>query len=159
MKLLNVIDEDLVNYKLPSMTLEFPYCSFKCNVECGKEVCQNSSLQNNKIVDIEVSDLIDRYLNNPISKSIVMQGLEPFDSYNDLLDFVISFRDKCSDDIIIYTGYAKYEVKNYLDALKQFENIIIKFGRYMPGYESHYDEILGVKLVSDNQYAIRIENI
>jgi len=32
-------------------------------------------------------------------------------------------------------------------------NIIVKFGRYRPNQEKHYDKILGVFLASDNQYA------
>ena len=35
-------------------------------------------------------------------------------------------------------------------------NIVIKYGRYIPGQTPHYDEVLGVKLASDNQYAERI---
>ena len=41
-----IIDEDFINYKKPSMVIEFPYCSFKCDKECGQPVCQNSSLIN-----------------------------------------------------------------------------------------------------------------
>ena len=37
-----------------------------------------------------------------------------------------------------------------------FTNIIIKFGRYIPNQKPHYDEVLGVNLASDNQYAERI---
>ena len=37
--------------------------------------------------------------------------------------------------------------------LKKYPNVIVKFGRYVPGDEPHYDEILGVNLVSQNQYA------
>jgi hypothetical protein len=31
--------------------------------------------------------------------------------------------------------------------------VIVKFGRFIPNQKSHYDEILGVNLVSPNQYA------
>ena len=57
---------------------------------------------------------------------------------------------------MIYTGYYDYEIKDQLNELKQYPNIIIKYGRYIPNQSPHYDEILGVKLVSDNQYAERI---
>ena len=40
--------------------------------------------------------------------------------------------------------------------LSYFDNIIIKFGRYIPNKQSHYDNILGVNLASDNQYAVKI---
>ena len=61
-----------------------------------------------------------------------------------------------NDEIIIYTGYKKYEIENQLNQLKQFSNIIVKFGRYIPQQPPIYDEILGVELASPNQYAERI---
>ena len=44
MKLKGLVDEDIVNYHKTSMYLIFPFCSFKCDHECGQKVCQNSSL-------------------------------------------------------------------------------------------------------------------
>lgn len=35
----NLIEEDFVNYKKPSMVVLFPNCSFKCDKECGRPVC------------------------------------------------------------------------------------------------------------------------
>ena len=37
--------------------------------------------------------------------------------------------------------------------LELYENIIVKFGRYVPNQLPHYDNVLGIKLASDNQYA------
>ena len=37
-----------------------------------------------------------------------------------------------------------------------YSNIIIKFGRFIPNREPHFDEVLGVNLASNNQYAKRI---
>ena len=71
-----------------------------------------------------------------------------------LIDF---FRaNKCMCDFIIYTGYNKEEVKDYIDKLLNYDNIYIKFGRYVPGNQPHYDEVLGVYLASDNQYGEKI---
>ena len=33
----------------------------------------------------------------------------------------------------------------------------IKYGRYIPNDGKHFDRVLGVELVSNNQYAIRYE--
>lgn len=151
-----IIDEDFINYKKPCMVIEFPYCSFKCDKECGKQVCQNGALANSPNIDIERMDLINRYLKNDITQSIVMQGLEPFDSWNDLISFVFLFRCYSDDDIIIYTGYNLSELEEKVELLSYFKNIIIKFGRYIPNKQSHYDNVLGVNLASDNQYAIKI---
>lgn len=34
-----LVEEDFINYKKPSMFLIFPYCSFKCDEECGRDIC------------------------------------------------------------------------------------------------------------------------
>lgn len=151
-----IIDEDFINYKKPCMVIEFPYCSFKCDKECGKQVCQNGALANSPNIDIERMDLINRYLKNDITQSIVMQGLEPFDSWDDLISFIFLFRCYTNDDIVIYTGYNLSELEEKVELLSYFDNIIIKFGRYIPNQQAHYDDILGVNLASDNQYAIKI---
>lgn len=147
-----LIDEDLTNYKVPSMTIAFPYCTFKC----GKEYCQNSSLAQSPNIDVSIPSIIKRYLDNPITSAVTCQGLEPFDSYNDLLSFVKQFRQQCSDDIVIYTGYYKDEISDKIIELQQYPNIIIKFGRFLPNQTKHHDDILDVDLISNNQYAERI---
>lgn len=145
--------EDFSNYKKPSMFIAFPSCSFKCDKDCGVQVCQNSTLAKSPSLDIEADIIVKKYLDNPITKAVVVGGLEPFDSWSDLLLFIEKFRKKSQDDIVIYTGYYKEEVANKINILKQYKNIIIKYGRYQPGHEKHYDKILGVYLASPNQYA------
>ena len=154
MKIKGLITEDFVNYKKASMTIIFPYCTFKC----GKDYCQNSSLAKTPIIEISIDDLVNRDINNPITEAVVMQGLEPFDSWNDLKEFVQKLREYNNDDIVIYTGYNKDEVIKYVKELSVYPNIIVKFGRYIPNQEKHYDDVLGVYLASNNQYAERISN-
>ena len=175
MKILNVIDEDFINYKKPSLYIAFPNCSFKCDIECGCAVCQNSALAKVLPIEIEKEKICERYINNNITQAIVLGGLEPFDSTLDLIPFIDCLRKKykCSDDIVIYTGYTEEELENgyrykdnlpiklqsYKDiwkVLKTYENIIVKFGRFIPNQEKHYDNVLGVELASINQYAKKI---
>ena len=151
-----LIEEDLINYKLPSMFIIFTNCSFKCDKECGEQVCQNSTLAHTKNINIATEKIVKKYCNNPITKTIVCGGLEPLDDFNDLYNLIATFRIYTNDDIIIYTGYNKNEILNEIEKLKEFENIIIKFGRFIPNQEKHYDKILGVELASPNQYAERI---
>ena len=152
-----LVDEDFVNYKKASMFIIFPTCSFKCDKEFGSSLCQNSKLALQRTIEIDVDKIIDRYITNPLTHSIVCGGLEPFDSWDDLLDLIKKFRLKTNDDIIIYTGYNKSEISERVDLLSTFDNIIVKFGRYIPGQEKHFDDVLGVYLASDNQYAERLE--
>lgn len=154
MKIKGLISEDFVNYKKPAMTIMFPYCTFKC----GTDYCQNSSLAHESNIEISIEDLLQRYINNPITEAVVMQGLEPFDSWNDLHEFIQKLREYNNDDIVIYTGYYKNEILEYVSQLSKYQNIIIKFGRYIPGQEKHFDNILGINLASNNQYAERISN-
>ena len=148
---------DFVNYKKTSMFIATSRCNWKCEKECGiKGLCQNSSLAQEPDMDIENNKIIQRYIENPMTKAIVIAGLEPFDTWSDLIALVFGFREYTQDDIVIYTGYKEEEIEEYINTLSHYENIIIKFGRYVPNQEPHYDEVLGVKLASDNQYARRI---
>ena len=155
-----IIDEDFVNYKKPAMVIEFPYCDFKCDKECGKAVCQNSPLTKIHNIKIEEEYIIERYLKNPITEAIVCQGLEPLDTMVMLFLFIKKFREFSNDDFVIYTGYNKEEERpqELINFIKrnQYKNIIIKYGRYIPDQVPHYDEVLGVNLASDNQYAERL---
>lgn len=158
MKVVNMIDEDFTQYKKPSMFIGFPSCSFKCCLECNNNVCQNSSLAKADKIEVSCSKLIDRYLDNPITKAIVCGGLEPFDSFNDLLELVKKLREKSNDDFVIYTGYTEDEIKDCIDILSEYDNIIVKFGRYIPNQEQHFDEVLGINLASTNQYGKHLTN-
>ena len=151
-----LIDEDFINYKKPSMFIGFPYCTFKCNKDCGRIVCQNYKLLEEKNYIIPEDDVVIRYLNNPITEAIVFGGLEPFDSFDDMLELVYCIREKTSCDIVIYTGYDKDEIINKVKMLSGFGNIIVKFGRYIPDDTPHYDDLLGITLSSSNQYAEEI---
>lgn len=149
-----LIDEDFVNYKKPSMFIGAGItCSFKCDRECGEKVCQNSSLANDPVIDFSIDKILTRYINNPITSAIVIGGLEPFDSWETIVEFVQKARQVTSDDIIIYTGYREDEAARIVEKLSVFPNIIVKFGRFIPHSSARTDEILGVKLASANQYA------
>ena len=153
-----IIFEDFVNYKVPCMTIMMPYCTFKCDKECGEQVCQNGTLAHTPNKSYSIQSIIETYNQNPITRAVVFQGREPFDSIDDLRDFIFQFRNcyNINDDIVIYSGYKSYEIENELNQLKQFPNIVVKFGRYIPQQPPIYDKILGVELASPNQYAERI---
>ena len=151
-----VVEEDFVNYKKPSMFIGFPNCTFKCDQECGMNVCQNSSLAKQPSISVDAYELVERYISNPITEGIVIGGLEPFDDWSYLASLINLFRIKTLDDIVIYTGYNKDEINGYIEYLSQFKNIIIKYGRFIPNHKPHNDEVLGINLASDNQYAERI---
>ena len=151
-----LIDEDFVNYKKPNMFIGFLYCSFKCDKENGQKICQNSSLIYQKNYKIDPIEIISRYLKNPLTEAIVFGGLEPLDSFEELIFLIKEFRKYTQDEIVIYTGYKEEELDKQIKILKENKNIIIKFGRFIPNQEKHFDNILGINLSSLNQYAKKI---
>ena len=162
MKIKGLSDEDFVNYKKPCMFISTSKCSFKCDIECGRPVCQNSSLANANTFNIEDWKLIQRYINNPITEAVVIGGLEPFDTFDELVEFIMKFRMLSEDDIVIYTGYNPEEIKDKLLELNKLfvgESVIVKFGRFIPDSTEKYDELLGVRLSSPNQFAERLNKI
>ena len=157
MKISSIKIEDFVNYKKPSMFIGMGTCTWKCCTESNIpiKVCQNYELINST-KDVDIISIIESYKNNSITEALVIGGLEPFDTFLDLLTLVDFFRQSCSDDIVIYTGYYHYEISNHLTYLCEYENIIIKFGRFIPNNNPHRDDVLGVDLISDNQYAVKL---
>ena len=155
-----VIQEDVVNNKDCTFNIESGIsCTFKCNKECGSQVCQNFALTKGNIITTSIDTLINKYLSQSLSRSITFQGLEPLDNLKQLLWFIHYFREVCKDPIYIWTGYTKDECKDLIFLIKDkmhWENIIIKFGRFVPNQPHHIDPILGVELASPNQYAERI---
>lgn len=155
MKIKNIVDEDFVNYKVSSMFIGLGTCNWKCCIEANipVTVCQNSDLAKQKDIDIPIDKIFNRYISNPISEAIVIGGLEPMMQFEDVYNLIEYFRSKgLNDTFVVYTGYYPNEIQDKIEKLKSFKNIICKFGRYIPNQEKHFDEVLGVTLVSDNQY-------
>lgn len=157
-KLKGIVAEDFVNYKKPSLFLISSICNWKCCKEANIPitVCQNNALVNKPTKEFNIESIYTLYINNDITKAIVIGGLEPFMQFDEFISLIDYFRKYTDDDIVIYTGYYEEEIKDKIELLKQFPNIIIKYGRYMPNNSPHYDNILGINLISDNQYAEKI---
>lgn len=151
-----IIEEDFIQYSKPTMFITNTICDLKCEKECGIKCCSNNQLFNEPSITLTFNTIIQKYINNPITKSITFGGLEQFDEFTQLFQLIEAFRKYTNDDIVIYTGYTEEEIQKQIKQLKSFKNIIIKFGRFIPNQEKHYDEILGVELASPNQYARRI---
>lgn len=152
----DIVYEDFLQYKKPCMFLICPYCSFKCDIENGTQLCQNWPLAKQQNIEVENEKIISNYLQNPITKSITFGGLEPMDSFDEIYSLINLLRKQSDDDVVIYTGYTEDEIEEKVEKLKEFKNIIIKFGRYKPNEEIHYDDVLGINLASNNQYAKQI---
>lgn len=152
--------EDMVNYKKISTYLIFPFCTFKCDKDNGCKVCQNRHLADDpKLIVIPTIEVCKQFVANPLAKAIVCAGLEPLDSIDDIIELIETLRYTLKDnsDIVIYTGYTEEEVlaDEKKKLITTYPNIVVKYGRFIMNDKSHYDEALGVKLASSNQYAKR----
>lgn len=156
-RLKQVVAEDFCNYKLPSMFLITCFCDWKCCTE-GKfdiSVCQNSSLKEYPIKEYPFILLYKFYKSNPITKAIIVGGLEPLLQSEELYNLISFFREKgCNDKFLIYTGYTEEEVTSdaRYSKLLTLSNITFKFGRFKLDDKSRFDEVLGIELASQNQY-------
>ena len=154
-RLKGMVMEDFVNYKVPSMFLITSICDWKCCKEANIDIsiCQNQSLTKQPTKTYSYESIYQAYVNNPITKAIVIGGLEPFDQFEEIFQLILYFRAQgCDDMFVVYTGYDKHELSE-LYMLKMLKNITVKFGRFKPNNKPHFDSVLGVNLISDNQYA------
>lgn len=159
MRYKQIVLEDFVNYKQPSLFIGTISCDWKCCVENNleKSICQNSELSCSDTLTISNNRLLELFQNNPITKAIVIGGLEPFLQIDEIIELIDLFRkNQENSPFIIYTGYYPNEIENSLNKLKNYNNIIVKFGRYIPNSNTINDKVLGITLASANQWA---ENI
>lgn len=147
--------ERFQDYKLPSMFISSCFCSWKCcteqNLDIG--VCQNAPLAQAENKNIPNEIIFDLFLSNSITQAVVIGGLEPFLQFDEIVSLISYFRTaSCNAPFVIYTGYYPEEIQDEIKTLQQHTNIIVKFGRFIPNAKSRYDDVLGINLVSDNQY-------
>lgn len=156
MRVLEIKDEDCINFKNISMFVATPFCSGKCYKELGLDcsICQNDKLRNSEIICLDDEEIIKRYMQNDLTTAIVFGGLEPLDSFCELFEFLKKFRKHCDDTVVIYTGYKENEIEDKKEKLKQIGNVILKVGRFIPNDSKVFDQNLGVYLASKNQYSI-----
>lgn len=159
MRLKDIIVEDFSNYKKPSIFLITIGCDWKCCREAGVDpsICQNEPIVKQPTKTFDDEYIYNVFSSNPITDSVVVGGLEPFLQFDELCDLISTFRNKGEKcDFVVYTGYYPEEIQNELAALSHYPNIIVKFGRFIPNRAPVFDNVLGVTLISDNQYAKRI---
>ena len=154
-----VVMEDFVNYAKPSLFLITCKCDWKCCHEANIPitVCQNEPVVSQATKEFLISSIYKAYIDNEITKEVVIGGLEPILQFEEVLSLLDYFRKQnCNDDFVIYTGYYKEEIEKEIEQLKKYPNVILKYGRYKPNSVSRFDDVLQITLVSDNQYAERI---
>lgn len=152
--------EDFVNYKKPSMFLGTCFCDLKCCKERKYDfsICQNSEILKQEMNPFKISSIYNIYKKSDIVKAVVIGGLEPLLQIDEITSLINYFRKHgCDDDIVVYTGYTEQEVMDNSEwkRLLEYHNIVMKYGRFIQGDKPHFDEVLGINLISDNQYAKR----
>ena len=156
MKVKEIIFEDFVNYKRPSMFIGTCRCDWKCCIENADCKCQNAGISRYPDITVEDEKLIGLYLENPITHAVVFGGLEPLLQFEEVVGFIRKFRKCSNDDVVIYTGYFPEEIEDQVSVLKNYPNIVMKFGRFRPNEPPHFDEVLGVDLPNKEQFGMRL---
>lgn len=159
MRVKGITAEDFCNFKRPSMFIASAKCNWKCCKEANIDisVCQNSELALAPTHEIDNVDIFKMYINNPITKAVVIGGLEPMLQFEEMVELIDIFRKNgCDDVFVIYTGYYPNEIPKACTDLLAGKNVIVKYGRYIPQSKPRFDEVLGVTLASENQFAIAI---
>lgn len=159
MNVKEIVDENFQDYKKASMFIATVKCDFKCLKEKGLDfsICQNSKIAKLPDKRVFIPDIFQRYIKNPLTSAVVVGGLEPMLQFEEVLNLVSYFRENnCSDDFVIYTGYYAEEITSKLKLLQNFNNIIIKYGRFIPDSNPVFDNVLGINLNSENQHAVKI---
>ncbi len=152
------IETTFTDYKECGLKIATPSCTFKCCREQGMSdfSCGNYALESSEPIPITITHLLG-YFDTRIHKCLIFGGLEPFDTYDDMYNIIDAFVEVYEDcPIIIYSGYMPNEVDYKTRNLKKsFPNtkFIVKYGRYIPNMMPKKDELLGVTLVSGNQFA------
>ena len=120
-------------------------------------MCQNSPLAQAPSKEIPDEVIYEHFVNNPITKAVVIGGMEPMLQLDEVKSLIKLFRDNGDNsEFVIYTGYYPEEIIEQLESLKSLGTIVIKFGRFIPDRPSRYDDVLGIMLSSDNQFAKKI---
>ena len=159
MRIKAIETERYQDYKFPSLFIASCFCDFKCCTELGIDagVCQNSPLANFPIKRIPDEMIYELYISNPITKAVVIGGMEPLMQIDEVEELIKVFRAHGDDSpFVIYTGYYPEEIGDELSRLRHFTNIFMKFGRFIPDRSHRFDDVLGVELSSDNQWAERL---
>ena len=155
MHLKQIIDESVGDYKETSMLLIAPECAWKC---VG---CHNTHLLKLITKNFPDEEILERFQKNPLSKAIVLGGLEPFDCMEEVRAFLQTLRESNivnpKPTVIIYTGYDFPDIEQELirtgldEEMKKHDKVLLKYGGYLPGYNPTYNPLLGINLASPNQ--------
>ena len=89
-----IVDENFQDYKKASMFIVFPKCDFKYFRELSLDAskCQNYEISKMKDIKVSVFEIFKRYTSNPITSAIVLGGLEPFKSFDEVYSLISYFR-------------------------------------------------------------------
>lgn len=154
-----IIAENFQDYKKISMFI----CANSCDGKCWREqglspaICQNDKILCQKTISIPNEEIVEMFMSNHVSEAIIFGGLEPLLQIEDVVDIIRILRDAGDrSDVVVYTGYKLEEspTQNFIQRIREsnLPHVLLKVGRYIPNDIGKFDEILGVRLASQNQF-------
>ena len=57
-------------------------------------ICQNEPLYHSPVIDIPDEQIYNQFINNPITKAVVIGGMEPMIQSNEVIDLISYFRSR-----------------------------------------------------------------
>ena len=142
------------DYKKSALLFSTCFCDWKCCIE-NPSICQNQKIVRQENIELSFSEVLNM-VNHSFTDAVIFGGLEPLLQADEVVQCIHYLRQNgVSKDIVIYTGYYLEEIDD--NTLKHLSGCILKCGRFIPDRPNRYDEVLGVTLVSDNQYGIYLK--
>lgn len=172
MKLFDVKTDDITDYKETSLLLCFPHCSGKCTGCHSQHLITKYQEHPEEIKNYPLISICKLYNQLDTHSAIVMAGLEPLDSLEDVLSVIQCITAICDKHttFVIYTGYNKQEYTqkfekkivdtliNFNDIYSKLNDLVVKVGRYDKTDSSdsgYFNYTLGVKLATSNQITMK----
>jgi len=131
-------------------------CALDCNIGC--KGCFNQSLKEAPIFYKKADEIMDEIMSNPFNEGVILAGLEWSLQPTELLALVKSATVR-NMPVIVYTGHDINTFLRRVPLIKQFTEVLVKYGAYDESKLSLTHEAYGIKLASTNQHIDSIANI
>ncbi|MCH4890037.1 radical SAM protein [Acidaminobacter sp. JC074] len=123
-------------------------CALDCNIGC--KGCFNQSLKEAPIFYKKADEVLDEIMSNPFNEGVILAGLEWSLQPSELMAMIKSCASK-NIPVIVYTGHKIETFLRRVPKIKNYPEVLIKYGAYDESKLSLTHEAYGVRLASTNQ--------
>jgi pyruvate-formate lyase-activating enzyme len=131
-------------------------CAVSCSIGCKD--CFNESVKQEPNRCSYIPNILDEIQANPFNEGVILAGLEWSSQPKELIALVKE-ATKRHLPIIIYTGYTSDQFIRRVPRIKEFPNVLIKYGSFNQNLRSFEHKEYGVNLASTNQHIQKISEL